>query len=51
MMPWSTFWQWLIVGCLAIFTVLAAFVTIGGARDILTMFRRIDRQHEQSDED
>jgi len=51
MISWSSFWQILIIANLVGFAVLSLFVTIGGARDVLAMFRRIDRQHEQADKD
>ena len=48
MITWSSFWLGLIIACLTMFAGLSVFVTIGGFRDVLVMFRRIDRQHEQA---
>ena len=48
MSAWSEFWKGLIIVSMASFALLSVFIMIGGFRDVLAMFRRIDRQHEQS---
>ncbi len=48
MNAWSEFWKGLIIVSLVCFALLSVFVMIGGFRDVFAMFRRIDRQHEQS---
>lgn len=49
MSGWFSFWQGLVIVSLTAFALLSVFVMIGGARDVLSMFRQIDRQHEQSE--
>ena len=46
MSGWLTFWEILLVVSLAVFAVLVVLVTIGGFRDIRSMFRALDEQHE-----
>lgn len=42
--PWLAFWTTLLLTTLAAYSVLVVVVTIGGFRDMLTMFRRLGDQ-------
>ena len=46
---WTTFWGWLLVTVLAIYSCLTIAVTIGGFFDVMGMLKTMDEQHE-SDE-
>ncbi len=48
MSAWNEFWKGLIIVSMVSFAALSVFIMIGGFRDVRAMFRRIDRQHEQS---
>lgn len=50
MISWMLFWKILLGGALLLFAGLAVVVTIFGFRDIITMFRRVDQQHEAGEE-
>jgi len=54
MAAWTTFWGWLLVCVLLIFTVLAVTITIGGFFDIkalLTTLKRQDTPDESADDE
>ena len=51
MSAWSEFWKVLVVFGMACFALLSVFITFGGFRDVLAMFRRMDQQHEKSGRD
>ncbi len=42
---WATFWGWLFVVVLVIYTCLAIAITIGGFFDVKQMLSTIDEQH------
>lgn len=48
---WTSFWGWLLILVLVVFTGLVAVVGISGFRDIRELFRTIDAQHEEEDGD
>ena len=43
---WITFWGWLLIIVLVIYTSLAIAITIGGFFDVKGMLTTIDEQHE-----
>lgn len=45
---WLAFWKLLLIGTVALFTILAIVVTIGGFADVRALFRSIDAQHRSS---
>ena len=46
---WTTFWGWLLVGALAVFSILAITITIGGFFDVKGMLTTMNDQHEQDE--
>ena len=46
---WVTFWGWLLVVVLIIYTSLAIAVTIGGFFDVKGMLTTIDDQHQHGE--
>jgi len=46
---WATFWGWLLILVLVIFTVLAIAITIGGFFDVRALFATIDKQHHEEE--
>ncbi|MFH1613906.1 MAG: hypothetical protein ABIG61_02325 [Planctomycetota bacterium] len=47
MVFWIVVWTVLLIIGLAVFAVLAVVVTIGGFFDVRSLFRKIDKQHEE----
>ena len=47
--PWMIVWTGVFLVSVGLFALLALVVSIGGARDLAAMFRRLDQQHESSD--
>ena len=45
---WITFWGWVLILTLGIFTGLAIAVTIGGFFDIRTLLHKMDEQHRRA---
>ncbi len=46
---WILLWKATLVVGLAVFAGMAVWVTIGGARDIKRLFKRLDEQHKQDE--
>ncbi len=47
---WITLWTLVLFGTMAIFTILAIVVTIGGFSDIKALFRTLKQGHEAEQE-
>lgn len=47
--PWMIFWGTLLGVTLLAYACLAVVVTIGGFRDILSMFGKLDRAHREEE--
>jgi len=45
---WITFWGWVLIVTLGIFTGLAIAVTIGGFFDIRALLNKMDEQHRRA---
>ena len=50
MSGWIIFWKVLLVFSLAVYAALVLCVTVGGFKDILTMFRTLDEEHRHAGE-
>ena len=48
---WISFWKICFFVVLALFAVLAVFVTIGGYRDIRELFQTLEEQRRQRERD
>ena len=46
---WTTFWGWLLVTVLVVYSVLAITITIGGFFDVKGMLTTMDDQHKQDE--
>ena len=51
MSDWITIWSVLLVGGIGIYAVMAVLVTIGGAKDIRTLFRSMNKVERDEKED
>lgn len=49
--PWVTFWTFVLISTVSVYSCLAVAVAIGGYFDIRALLRTMDRQHERPDED
>lgn len=49
METWATFWAIVLIAVLIVFSVVAIKVTIGGFFDVKALFRSIDEQHEEKE--
>ncbi|MDP6057576.1 MAG: hypothetical protein QGH33_01735 [Pirellulaceae bacterium] len=47
---WIWFWGIALVMTLLFYTGLTVVVTVGGFKDVLAMFRNLDRQHREANE-
>ena len=47
---WIDFWTYVLIVAVAVFAGLAVVVSIGGFFDIKRLFRSIDAQHAEQDE-
>ena len=50
MIFWTALWKLLLVVSLTFFGVMAALVTIGGARDVKQMLSRVEEGHAEKGE-
>ncbi len=48
---WLWFWAAVLVLTLVFYAGLVVVVTIGGFKDIIAMFKNLDRQHRESSDD
>jgi len=46
---WVLLWKTTLVVGMAVFAGMAVWVTIGGARDIKRLFKRLDEQHKRDE--
>jgi hypothetical protein len=51
MSDWITIWSVLLTGGIGIYVVMAVLVAIGGAKDIRTLFRAMDKKKRDKDKD
>jgi hypothetical protein len=42
---WITLWTWTAGAGIAAFTIMAAWVTVAGVRDIRSLYAALDRSH------
>lgn len=47
---WATFWGWILIIVLGVFALLAVVITIGGYHDVRALFRSIDQQSTDDDQ-
>ncbi len=47
---WIMLWKIVFIFSITIFSVMAVFVTIGGARDIKILFKKLNESHEEDQE-
>ena len=45
---WVIFWAVVLAASLAFYAVLVCAVTVGGFIDVITMFRTVEKQHEDA---
>lgn len=50
MNTWITIWSFVLIASLIAYAILAGIVTIGGFKDVLSMFRTVDQQHKHKKE-
>ncbi len=48
---WIMLWKIVFIFTITIFSVMAVCVTIGGARDIKLLFKRINQSHQQQEQE
>lgn len=48
---WIIFWKWLLIVVVIIFGVVSVGVAIGGFFDVKALFKDIDDQHNESDDE
>ena len=47
---WMLFWKVVFIVTLLLFAVLAVVVTIGGFKDIIALFRAMDKENQKLDD-
>ena len=48
---WIIFWKWMLIVVVIIFAVVSVAVAIGGFFDVKALFKNIDEQHRQKDDE
>ena len=51
MSDWITIWSILLAGGIGIYAVMAVLVAIGGAKDIRKLFRSMNKEERDEEED
>ena len=47
---WAIFWGLLFIAVLVVFTILTVVIAIGGYFDVKSLFRTIDKQHQEDEQ-